>query len=108
AAAGARARHRHCAAPGLRPDRRRRARRRGRPVSAADVLALAPLGVLIAGACAVLALDLAGVYTARRGAAAWTGAAIAFAAGAIAIRLGTGAAGFSGALQRDGGAVFFV
>ena len=71
-----------------------------------DLLAAAPLIVLAGGACLVLAADLV-VRLPARG-AAWLGAAVAAVAAVLAARLGPGTAGFGGALERDGGALFFV
>ncbi len=71
-----------------------------------DLLAAAPLILLVGGACLVLALDLV-VRLPARGAAC-LGATVAAVAAALAARLGPGTAGFGGALERDGAALFFV
>ncbi|MDO8562518.1 MAG: NADH-quinone oxidoreductase subunit N [Candidatus Limnocylindria bacterium] len=71
-----------------------------------DLLAAAPLIVLAGGACLVLAADLV-VRLPARGAAC-LGATVAAVAAVLAARLGPGTAGFGGALERDGGALFFV
>jgi len=75
-------------------------------VTAADLAAIAALLVLALGSCLVIVVDLLFRPPARP--LAWLGALVGATAAVTAGLVGTGAAGFDGAVIRDAGTVFFT
>ena len=71
-----------------------------------DLAALAAVLVLAAGSCLVIVTDLVARPAARP--LAWLGAAVGAGAAATAVLVGSGTAGFAGAVIRDPGTVFFT
>ena len=71
-----------------------------------DMLGTAPFGVLLVGAAVLLVFDR--VFRADERAQAWLAAAVALAAAATAVLVGTGDDPVSGSLRRDGATVFLT
>ena len=71
-----------------------------------DLEAIAPLVILVGGACLVLLADL--IFRADERAWAGLGAVVAVSAAVAAIVLGAGDDGFGGEIHRDGASVFFA
>jgi len=75
-------------------------------MTAADLAATAALLILPLGSCGVIVVDLVVRPAARP--LAWLGALVGAAAAATAVVVGSGAAGFGGAVIRDPASVFFT
>jgi len=75
-------------------------------MTAADLPAIAALMVLVAGSCVVIVVDLVARPAARP--LAWLGALVGAAAATTAAGVGSGSAGFGGAVLRDPAAVYFT